>query len=233
MALVLAAAFVVIFGAGVAVGTAVESAGGGLGRADVEGAEWFATNRTSGWNAVSDRVTDLAWTPLLVTVALLTAGLAWRAWRRWKEPALVLLAVGGEIAVFVAIAGVVDRPRPPVPRLDDVAATASFPSGHTAGAVALYGVLAVVAAGRIDRGWRRRALVALLALVPVVVALSRLYRGMHYPTDVVGGALVGATWLACVVVALRATPARLREGPDGKDGAQRWPRRPPATERAR
>ncbi|HEX8582587.1 MAG TPA: phosphatase PAP2 family protein, partial [Acidimicrobiales bacterium] len=91
-----------------------------------------------------------------------------------------------------------DRPRPPVERLDDVAATASFPSGHTAGAVALYGALAVLAALHLRRAAVRWLVIGVLALVPVAVALSRLYRGMHYPTDVAGGAVVGGAWLATV-----------------------------------
>lgn len=221
MAGTLAVAFVAIFGAGVAAGTVVESAGGRFGRADVDGVEWFVERRTGWWDAVTDRVTDLSWTPLLVTAALLTAALVWRATRRWREPLLVLLAVGGEIGVFVAIAGVVDRERPPVPRLDDVAATASFPSGHTAGAVVLYGVLTLLVTVHVDRVWLRRALVAVLVLVPVLVGLSRLYRGMHYPTDVAGGAAVGLTWLTCVVVTLRATPAGLRNRAAGQNHRER------------
>jgi membrane-associated phospholipid phosphatase len=216
VAVVLVSVAVVLFLAGVGLGAAAEAADGtAVGRADVDGSRWFADHRNGFWNAVTDRVTDLAWTPLLVTVAVLTAVLAWRAWRRWREPLLVLLTVGGEIAVFVAVAGVVDRARPPVHRLDDVAATASFPSGHTAGSVALYGALAVVAAGHVDTRWVRRLVVGLLVAVPVAVALSRLYRGMHYPTDVLGGALVGGAWLACVALTLRATPARLRTAVEG------------------
>lgn len=212
----LAVAFVAIFTTGVAAGSVIEAAAGSpFGRADEDGARWFVERRTGWWDAVTDRVTDLSWTPLLVTVAVVTALLAWRAWRRWQEPLLVLVTVGGEIGVFVAIAGVVDRMRPPVPRLDEVAATASFPSGHTAGGVALYGVLAVLAAAHVDRRGLRRALVAALVVVPVLIGLSRLYRGMHYPSDVVGGALVGGAWLAAVVGVLRATPGRLRVLPEG------------------
>lgn len=205
-ALVLLVAAVVLFGLGVAAGTAVEAADDtAFGRADADASRWFEDRRTGAWDAVTDRVTDLAWTPWLVGIAVLTALLAWRAWRRWREPLLVLLAVGGEIGVFVAVAGVVDRARPPVERLDDVAATASFPSGHTGGAVALYGGLAVLAAVHIRRRWLRVAVIALLVLVPVAVGLSRLYRGMHYPTDVAAGALVGGAWLACVAGTTLAT----------------------------
>ena len=67
----------------------------------------------------------------------------WR-WRRWSEPALLAGVLVLEVMVFVTSSFVVDRARPPVSQLDSVPLTSSFPSGHTAAAVAFYGAIAII-----------------------------------------------------------------------------------------
>ncbi|MFJ4673872.1 phosphatase PAP2 family protein [Kitasatospora purpeofusca] len=85
----------------------------------------------------------------------------------------------------------VDRPRTTAPHLDTAPPTSSFPSGHVGAAVALYGTLAVLAALRV-RGRLRPLLCVLAALLPVLVAFSGLYRGMHHPTDGLLGEVTGS-----------------------------------------
>jgi undecaprenyl-diphosphatase len=112
---------------------------------------------------------------------------------------VLAVALVGELAVFLTATALVDRPRPPVPHLDaQLPPTSSFPSGHTAAAICLYGTLAalVLAATRV---WWRRVAVILAVLLVVAVALARLYRGAHYPTDVLGSVLFAAPWLLVVL----------------------------------
>ena len=85
-------------------------------------------------------------------------------------------------------------------------ATSSFPSGHTAAAVALYGCIAILVLWIYGRRPATRVAVVVLCCVPVIVGLSRLYRGMHYPTDVLAGALVGGLWLLLVITTLLPRP---------------------------
>jgi len=99
----------------------------------------------------------------------------------------------------------VDRQRPAVEHLDPAPPTSSFPSGHTGAATALYVGVAVVIAWRVRHKLLRVLLVAVFVTVPILVAVSRLYRGMHHPTDVVFGALNG---LACLAVAVYAFQPR-------------------------
>jgi undecaprenyl-diphosphatase len=82
-----------------------------------------------------------------------------------------------------------------VQHLDDAPPTSSFPSGHTAAAVTLYGALAIIALRVSTRAWLRTLAVVVAVALPVCVALARLYRGMHYPTDILGGAVLGLAWL--------------------------------------
>jgi membrane-associated phospholipid phosphatase len=73
----------------------------------------------------------------------------------------------------------VHRARPNVVRLDQAPPTSSFPSGHTSAAVALYGAAAILVVRYSTRAAWRRVAVAIAIVVPLIVASSRLYRGMH------------------------------------------------------
>ena len=80
--------------------------------------------------------------------------------------------------------------------------TSSFPSGHTAAAIALYGCLAVLLMWVYGRRPATRVAAVVLFCIPVVVGLSRLHRGMHYPSDILVGALGGGLWLLLVITTL-------------------------------
>ncbi|MEU6865510.1 diacylglycerol kinase family protein [Streptomyces sp. NPDC046876] len=131
---------------------------------------------------------------------------------RWLREAVFLAgAVAAQSTVFLLVTMVVERSRPHVPQLDAAPPTSSFPSGHVGASVALFGGLAVLVALRVrgERRWLRHALVTALLLIPLLVAFSRVYRGMHHPSDVVGGLLNGACILLVMTHAL-LLPARPR-----------------------
>jgi len=176
--------------------------GSAFERADAQADVVLARDRTPTWNRVTHYATLLAETRTVVVVGAVLFLLFLLALRRWREPLFIATVLVGEVAIFVTITLLVDRHRPPVPHLDAAPPTSSFPSGHTAAAVSLYGGAAVVAWRTARRGLLR-ALAALVGIVvPVAVALSRVYRGMHFPTDVLAGALLGSSWLALVAVTL-------------------------------
>lgn len=122
-----------------------------------------------------------------------------------RLPAFLVLAVAGETVLFVLASLVLHRMRPPIPHLDPAPPTSSFPSGHTAATVALWGGLALGLA-RTRPGHRLRALVAGAAvLLPLFVLASRLYRGMHWPTDVLASVLFTTAWLLLLRAVLLPT----------------------------
>src|SRR5450755_4273664 len=186
-----------------------------IGRADGSVDSTLARHRDHILNALTLGATDAASTLPVAALALIVAVTAGLVFKRWREPLFVVAVIVGEVTIFVVTTLAVHRPRPNVVRLDHAPPTSSFPSGHTAASVALYGSIAalvILFGARI--AWRRIALIVAI-LVPVLVAASRLYRGMHYPTDVLGGALLGFVWLR---VAMYAIFGRL-----GVESSQRTP----------
>jgi undecaprenyl-diphosphatase len=112
---------------------------------------------------------------------------------------VVTVLVGG-IELPNIVKSIVGRPRPPVAdRLVSVAST-SFPSGHAAQNAAILPALALAAAAL---GANRRVSLALAVAGAVLVGLSRNFLGVHYPSDVLAGWLLGATWVAACWWALR------------------------------
>jgi membrane-associated phospholipid phosphatase len=184
---------------------------GAVHRADLGVDVWFAHHRSPGWNTVMLFGTDLARTQTVIAVAAAAALLLrWRL-KRWHESCVVIAAVAGEVLIFLAVTETVPQRRPPVPRLQAAPTTSSYPSGHTAAAVALYGCLGVLLLLYVSRpGLRWMA--AVLFCIPVYVAISRLYEGEHYPSDVIAGALLGGLWLTCVLRTLAPLRAAPRAG---------------------
>ena len=177
---------------------------------------WFAARRTGLWNSITLVDTNMAQTYAVVAVtAVVALLLRWRL-GRWYESWVLVSVMAGELLIFLAATQTVHRPRPPVTELDVAPPTSSFPSGHTAAALALYGSIAILMLWIYGRSRATRVAAVVLFCIPVVVGLSRLYRGMHYPSDVLMGALMGGLWLLVVMTTLLP-----RRGSRKRDGETR------------
>jgi len=181
-----------------------------FGRADGDLVEYLETQRTPAGQTISLGVVLLADTISVVALTgVIVVGL-YLAVRRWAEPLFLAACVIGETLIFTATTAVVDRERPPVAHLDISPPTSGFPSGHTAAALCLYGGIALLGGVLVKRRAHRRLLWTVAIVVPLAVAAGRLYRGMHFPSDVAAGILLGVLWLAWMT----------RIYPLGKDGAR-------------
>jgi membrane-associated phospholipid phosphatase len=169
-----------------------------LATADTTVDEELAADRTNELNGVSFVFSTLASTPVIIGLTVVTAVTARLVWKRWHESIYVVYAVVGEVLVFLATTLLIQRERPEVQQLDPAPPTSSYPSGHTAAAICFYGAAAAIIAWRTRKRWLRWTVIALAVAIPLLVGLARLYRGMHFPTDVTGGIVLGLVWLAVV-----------------------------------
>lgn len=185
---------------------------GTVGKWDLHVSEHFARHRTSSENDVTSVATSSVNTlPVVIAAAVIVGFLC--LLRRWREAAFLTIALFLEITVFLSVTFVVDRPRPPVARLNSTPATGSFPSGHTAAATVLFVGIAIIVAC-FTRSRVARVLSALVAVaIAATVGFSRVYRGLHFPSDVFSGGFLGLACLAVAVLAVRAgsRAARLRK----------------------
>lgn len=161
--------------------------------ADPIGPEWLES-------AVRD-VTALGGTTIITMMTLVTAGYLLMAGKR-RAALLVLVAIIGAGALSFAIKAGIERPRPELFPHGVEVYTASFPSGHATGSAATYLTLGALLA-RFQR--RRRLKVYLMSvavLLTLMIGVSRLYLGVHWPTDVLAGWTLGACWaLLCWTIA--------------------------------
>jgi membrane-associated phospholipid phosphatase len=164
---------------------------------------WMAGHREGWLNTASDVASRVGDVPVLPALVLLTIIVA-LAVRRLRIGVFLLTAILMEVALYRLGALAAPRTRPQVPRLDALPVDESFPSGHVAASVVVYGGLALLVATRF-RGRGVRIAAATLAVAAVLaVAAARMYRGMHHPLDVICGALLGAGCLAVALLAVRA-----------------------------
>jgi membrane-associated phospholipid phosphatase len=174
----------------------------GLVRWDESVSRWFEAGRTPANDDLAMAATLLADTFVKIIATAVIAGIVAAIWRSWRDVLMIVLPLILEATAFITITFLVGRPRPDVARLEDSPVDSSWPSGHTAAATA-YSAIVIVMWWHIENRVVRIAMVVLAIGVPVAVGWARTYAGMHHVTDVVGGALLGATSVLAVWLVLR------------------------------
>jgi membrane-associated phospholipid phosphatase len=184
--------------------------GDDLAAADQVVLDWLVAHRSPWLTNVLAVITFVSG-PVVLPILVLVACVGWWRWRReWWRPSLLAAAMVGSTLLGLLVKGLVDRPRPPAETMHIPGAeeTASFPSGHTLGAATLLLVAGYLVCSRhrsvaLLVGWGLATVVGTL-----LVALSRLYLGYHFLTDVI--ASVG---LAVAVLGVVSIADRRRTGP--------------------
>ena len=144
------------------------------------------------------------------TLGLLVLGLAICAFlvakRRWRASVFAGITIGGGMLFNVALKLLFQRARPVFEDTLLVLDSYSFPSGHALGSTVLYGTLAVLLASHPK--WRRPVFFAAMVMV-LLVALSRVYLGVHYLSDVLAGIALGVVWVNFWRLVLSPGPSAL------------------------
>jgi undecaprenyl-diphosphatase len=146
-------------------------------------------------------VTALGSVGLLTFLTLAVAGFLWLE-DKGRAGLFLIAAIAGGLAVSMLLKAGFDRPRPELVPHGSHVYTSSFPSGHSMMSAVVYLTLGALLA-RFQRSRRLKAYVlGLAALITFCVGASRVYLGVHWPTDVLAGWTAGAAWaLACWMVA--------------------------------
>ena len=185
---------------GIFVGLAVVTALVGIGvRAwapgfDLQALQSIAGSRSSALTSVAQVVTDAGSFALLAPLSI-----AFLLLRRWKRPAddIALIVIAAGCAALPSVVKlIVARPRPTIEHLVHLSSL-SFPSEHSTQAAGIYLIIAIMLSEGLRRGWRE-LVIALAVAIGLAVAWSRVYLGIHYPTDVIAGLLLGWSWALLV-----------------------------------
>lgn len=173
-------------------------ASGGL---DLQLLHWFRAQATPPVTQFMRLVSQLHGTAGIVALCLLLAAY-WARLKAWDWLLTLLLTVPAGMLFNRFLKEIFQRSRPVLDGVLPVLDSYSFPSGHTAAATLLYGLLAAWLVCR-ARSWRWRVVIAVLAVALVVlVGLSRVYLGEHYPSDVLAAMVASSGVLALSLAAL-------------------------------
>ncbi len=172
---------------------------------------WVQAHATAGRTAFFLFVTHWHNTlGMMVMTLLLVLWLAYQRPRDWRLWVLrVLLSVPLGMLLNVMLKSIFQRQRPVFDHPLITLLTYSFPSGHTAAATLFYGVLAACLLSLLQRKWHA-PVVLLAGLMVATVALSRVYLGAHYPSDVLAAMASSSAWLAIVLTGV-STATRFRQ----------------------
>jgi undecaprenyl-diphosphatase len=216
-------AWVLILGVVIGIGELVTRDGNGNVLGDTAIPHWFAAHRTPTGNRWSLIFTTLGATTAILIVSLATCIVFLAVTRRWRPVVYIGALMFGELAAFLAADAVLKRPRPGVRHLDSHLPTSAYPSGHTAATCCIYIAIAILVIGHARGWWRWLFLIPAIAM-PVLVAVSRMYRGEHHPTDVLGSLLFAALWVTAATMLIKPNAdGRSRAAAGTSGGVQRRP----------
>lgn len=161
--------------------------------------------------------TALGGTGVLTLITLVAVGFLLVA-RAPRAALAVALAIGGGILLSTLLKSGFDRPRPDLVPHGSIVYTASFPSGHSMMSATVYLTLGALLARVLKQRLLRVYIVVCAVLLTLLVGVSRVYLGVHWPTDVLAGWTLGALWaLLASVAMLRLQLSRSVESPNKAD----------------
>ncbi len=161
---------------------------------DIEILQAVALHRDATVTSIAEILTTAGSFPLLAPLSV--AALLLRRWNRPADDIALVVIAAGSAALPWLVKLIVARPRPTFEHLQQLSSL-SFPSEHTTQAAAIYLTVAILLSKDLNRGLRELVIVLAL-LIAVVVAWSRVYLGVHYPSDVAAGLILGWSWALLV-----------------------------------
>jgi len=164
---------------------------------------WIGAHQVPWIQAFMLEMTALATSSVVFTIVGIAGTFLWL--NKHKHSAILLMAAtfGGLLLNNLLKIGF-NRPRPQIFEWGTRAASSSFPSGHAMSAAVVYFTVAYLVARLQQRHIARIATMAIAAIIVVMISVSRMYLGVHYPSDVLAGVTIGLAWAAFCMAILEA-----------------------------
>ena len=164
---------------------------------------WLSQHRSGTLDAIMLEITFLGTGTVVMMIVAISGMFLWLTRHKYSA-ALLLFSTFGGIALNNLLKIGFSRPRPRIVDWGTTASSWSFPSGHAMSAAVVYGTVAYLAA-RLQRRHVTRVLTMVLALIVILlICVSRLYLGVHYPSDVIAGLIIGTAWAGFCMATLEA-----------------------------
>jgi undecaprenyl-diphosphatase len=171
---------------------------------DVAVLQWFGRQHTTFLTQMAVELTYLGTGTVVLMIVGVSALFLWHTEHK-HSARLLLAAVAGNILLNGALKLWFHRPRPEVFDWQVAAVSSSFPSGHAMSATVCYGTVAYLVARLQKHHWSRALTLTGATILILLICATRLYLGVHYPSDVIGGIVVGLAWAAFCMATLEAS----------------------------
>lgn len=165
--------------------------------------QWFQSHRSGLLDEIMLEATVLGSGVVLFMMVAVVSVFLWQTKHRWSVYILLMGVFGGQILNGI-LKGFFNRPRPSVVEGIDAVHSLSFPSGHAMTSMVVYGSVAYLVARLEPTPLLRASTWIVASLIILTIGVSRMYLGVHYPSDVLAGYLGGLAWLAFVASSVTA-----------------------------
>src|SRR4029079_18912459 len=176
---------------------------------DVAALQWLGAHHTPWLTTVMTEVTPLGTGIVVLTIVGVTTAFLWHTEHKISAR-LLLAATAGNIILNNVLKLYFDRARPNVFEWETHAASSSFPSGHAMSATVVYGTVAYLLSRLQKHAWSRAITLVTAVVLVVLICTTRLYLGVHCPSDVLGGIIIGLAWSGFCMATLEASLALAR-----------------------
>jgi undecaprenyl-diphosphatase len=182
---------------------------GGTQAFDVAILQWLHEHQSPSRTAFMIEMTYLGTGTVVMMTIIVVAMFLWHTEHK-HSARLLLAATSGSFLLNGALKLVYHRPRPSVFPWQIGAMSSSFPSGHAMNATVVYGTVAYLCMRLQKHHWSRVITLSSAIVMILLICLTRLYLGVHYPSDVMGGIIVGLGWASFCMATLEASLALAR-----------------------
>ena len=183
---------------------------GGTQAFDVAVLQWLHAHQHPLLTQLMVEMTYLGTGTVVIVVVGVAALFLWHTEHK-HSARLLLAATIGNIVLNGTLKFVYHRARPTVFEWQTTAVSSSFPSGHAMSATVVYGTVAYLLMRLQKHVWAKALTLCTAVLLVLLICLTRLYLGVHYPSDVLGGIVVGLAWAAFCMATLEASLAIARQ----------------------